>query len=731
MAGGEEKKKKEKKDKEEKGKKEEKKDRKKDKEDKKDKDKKKDKEVAKKEQSQSARPQSARPQPRRPPPQAEPKPVRNAYMDGLDLPSSDSEDDRDPDEVRGGKQEEGSLQIQVSAKDVKKQRDKERKLLEAEARAKQSALREEDVYDVSFQAPADSAEQMANQTDIKVQKLTIRAKGKLLLENTALTIVAQRRYGLVGPNGMGKTTLMKLIAQRRVPVPDNIDILLVEQEVIGDERTALAAVVEADTELMALRAEEAEITAKMNAMSMEESAKDEESAPRLNAIYERMNELGSSTAEARASRILHGLGFSPSMQARPTSSFSGGWRMRISLARALYIAPTLLLLDEPTNHLDLRAVLWLEEYLQRWKKTLVIVSHDRDFLNSVTTDIIHLHDQHLTQYRGNFEQFEEMYLQRRREANKAFEKYEKQIKAAKQSGDSKKNQKKVQENTKRVQKGKKGKNVEEVESAEAASAPRKWNDYTVNFKFPEPTELPPPLIQLTDADFKYPTREDFGLKDLNIGIDMGSRIVIVGPNGGGKTTLMNLLGGELEPISGWSKRSHRLRIGRYSQHFVDQLAYDVSPVQYLMEKFPEAGLKPEQMRAELGKFGLAGQHHLTPICKLSGGQKARVVFTAIKLSEPHILLLDEPTNNLDMQSIDALSEAIEDFEGGVVVISHDGQLLSTMCADEERSEVWIVEDGKITFHKGSFEDYRDELVAEICADLDAEEEKYQPPTASK
>lgn len=621
---------------------------------------------------------------------------------------------------------------------MKKAKEKERKAAEAEARAKVDALREEDVYDVSFQAPAESAELMATASDIKVQKLTIRAKGKLLLENTALTIVAQRRYGLVGPNGMGKTTLMKLLAQRRVPVPDNIDILLVEQEVIGDERTALAAVVEADVELMALRAEEAELTARMAATSLEDAAKgaDDEASDRLNAVYERMNELGSSSAEARASRILHGLGFDPAMQGRPTSSFSGGWRMRISLARALYICPTLLLLDEPTNHLDLRAVLWLEEYLQRWKKTLIIVSHDRDFLNTVTTDIIHLHDQHFTQYRGNFEQFEEMYEQRRREANKAFDKYEKQMKAAKQSGDSKKNQKKVADNTKRAAKGKgggkgkRGGGDDDAGDAGDASAPRKWNDYTVNFTFPEPTELQPPLIQLTDANFKYPTRDDFGLKGLNIGVDMGSRVVIVGPNGGGKTTLMNLLGGELEPTEGWSKRSHRLRIGRYSQHFVDQLAYDVHPVQYLLDKFPEAGLKPEQMRAELGKFGLSGQHHLTPICKLSGGQKARVVFTAIKLSEPHILLLDEPTNNLDMQSIDALSDAIEDFEGGVIVISHDGQLLSRMCEDEERSEVWIVDGGEITFHKGGFEEYRDELVAEICKDLDEDEAQYQKPTAT-
>eukprot|EP00873_Tetraselmis_striata_P005920 jgi/Tetstr1/426184/TSEL_016509.t1 len=481
MAGDKKEKKEKKGDKEDR---KEKKEKKADKEDKKDKKRdKKDKEV---ERPASAKPKPAEPPRRRPPPpKAEPKPAGTGYLAGIDLPSSDSEDERDPEEVRGGKQEEGSLQIQVSAKDAKKAKEKERKAMEAEARAK---------------------ELMATASDIKVQKLTIRAKGKLLLENTALTIVAQRRYGLVGPNGMGKTTLMKLLAQRRVPVPDNIDILLVEQEVIGDERTALAAVVEADVELMALRAEEAELTARLSAVSLEEAAKgaggreDEEASDRLNAIYERMSELGSSSAEARASRILHGLGFDPAMQARPTSSFSGGWRMRISLARALYIAPTLLLLDEPTNHLDLRAVLWLEEYLQRWKKTLIIVSHDRDFLNTVTTDIIHLHDQHFTQYRGNFEQFEEMYEQRRREANKAFDKYEKQMKAAKQTGD-KKNQKKVADNTKRAAKGKggkgsKGKGAEDPDDNADPSAPRKWNDYTVNFTFPEPTELPPPLIQV-------------------------------------------------------------------------------------------------------------------------------------------------------------------------------------------------------------------------------------------
>ncbi|KIY93461.1 hypothetical protein MNEG_14502 [Monoraphidium neglectum] len=244
----------------------------------------------------------------------------------------------------------------------------------------------------------------------------------------------------------------------------------------------------------------------------------------------------------------------------------------------------------------------------------------------------------------------------------------------------------------------------EEASASVASAPQKWSDYQVEFHFPEPTDLGSnSLMQLMDADFKYPGRDDFGLKNVNIGIDMGSRVAIVGPNGAGKTTLMNLLSGDLEPTAGESRRSAKLRIGRYNQHFVDALSMDVNPVEYLMTKYPESGLKPEGVRAMLGKFGLSGHHHLVPIVKLSGGQKARVVFAGISLSQPHILLLDEPTNHLDMQSIDALCDAVEEFGGGVVV--------------------WIVDNGEITPYDGDFEDYRDELIKEISAELDADEEE--------
>jgi ATP-binding cassette, subfamily F, member 1 len=679
------------------------------------------------------------PQPRGPPPPSSDN-GRDSYLADLDLPPSDTESDEEIDRRRPEDDEEQARHIAItSAKDSKKLAFKERKLLEKQAEAKAAALRDDDnVFDVSFEKQGDGGSTLSS-TDIIVHNMTIRAKGKILLEHADVQIAAGRRYGLVGPNGKGKSTLLRMIARRQIPVPENLDVLLVEQEVVGTDASALESVVAADMELMELRAEEAELNAKLGTLDLNESnastaaaaGKEEdmdegEMADRLTEIYERMREMGAASAEARASKILHGLGFTKDMQARSTNLFSGGWRMRISLARALYIQPTVLLLDEPTNHLDLRAVLWLEEYLTRWKKTLIVVSHDRDFLNSVTTDIIHLHDERLHYYRGNFAQFEEMYEQRRREVNKEFDKYQKQLKAAKKSG-SKANADKVTKEAKtkanRKQKGGGGGVPTESSSSVAANLPRQWNDYTVTFDFPEPTDLgSASLLQLIDADFKYPGREDFGLNDLNIGIDMGSRVAIVGPNGAGKTTLMNLLAGDLNPTTGEQRKSHKLRIGRYAQHFVDALSFDETPVEYLMNKFPQSGLKPEDMRAKLGRFGLSGHHHLQPICKLSGGQKARVVFAAIALSDPHILLLDEPTNHLDMQSIDALADALEEFEGGVVIISHDSRLLSRVC-DEEKSAVWIVDNGTIETYPGDFDDYKQELVKEIIDELNEDEEE--------
>ncbi|KAK1415066.1 hypothetical protein QVD17_30836 [Tagetes erecta] len=672
-------------------------------------------------------------------PKPKPPPKSQSYAD-IDLPPSDDEEDDDVEYLseedenqkeaikkpsRKERANDKNLEIAVTDKEIKKREKKDMLLAQAVEQAKQEALKDDhDAFTVvigSRAAVLDGQEDAdANVKDITVDNFSVSARGKELLKNASVKISHGKRYGLVGPNGMGKSTLLKLLAWRKIPVPKNIDVLLVEQEIVGDDRTALEAVVSANEELVKLRQEVATLLESPEGENGNEAEDGGDTGEKLAELYEKLQIMGSDAAEAQASKILAGLGFTKVMQTRATRSFSGGWRMRISLARALFVQPTLLLLDEPTNHLDLRAVLWLEEYLCRWKKTLVVVSHDRDFLNTVCNEIIHLHDLKLHMYRGNFDDFESGYEQRRKEMNKKYETYDKQVKAAKRAGNQKQ-QEKVKEKAKFAAKEAKKKSKGKVdEDEEIPEAPKKWRDYTVEFHFPEPTELTPPLLQLIEVSFSYPEREDFRLSDVDVGIDMGTRVAIVGPNGAGKSTLLNLLAGDLNPTVGEVRRSQKLRIGRYSQHFVDLLTMGETPVQYLLRLHPdqEGFSKQEAVRAKLGKFGLPSHNHLTPIAKLSGGQKARVVFTSISMSKPHILLLDEPTNHLDMQSIDALADALDEFTGGVVLVSHDSRLISRVCDDEEKSQIWVVDNGSVEEFDGTFEDYKEELLKEIRAEVD-------------
>ncbi|OMO92247.1 ABC transporter-like protein [Corchorus capsularis] len=610
-------------------------------------------------------------------------PKVSSYTDGIDLPPSDEEDYASQEEQTESNQHQRQASV-----------------LDGEDEAN------------------------ANVKDITIDNFSVSARGKDLLENTSVKISHGKRYGLVGPNGTGKSTLLKLLAWRKIPVPKNIDVLLVEQEVFGDDRSAIQAVVSTNEELIRLREEVAVLENSSSAKGGEDDNElnGDDAGERLAELYEKLQILGSDAAEAQASKILAGLGLTKDMQGRPTRSFSGGWRMRISLSRALFLQPTLLLLDEPTNHLDLRAVLWLEEYLSRWKNTLVVVSHDRDFLNAVCTEIIHIHDCKLVSYRGNFDDFESGYEQRRKQRNKKVEIYEKQSKAAKRSGNQVR-QEKVKDRAKfaAAKEAAKNKGKGKIDEDEfLAETSKKWINYSVEFHFPEPTELTPPLLQIINVSFSYPNRVDFRLSDVDLGIDMGTRVAIVGPNGPGKSTLLNLIVGDLVPSEGEIRRSQKLRMGRYSQHFVDLLSMDETPVQYLLRlHLDQDGLsKQEAVRAKLGKFGLKSHNHLTPIAKLSGGQKARVVFTSISMSKPHILLLDEPTNHLDMESIDALADALDEFTGGVVLVSHDSRLISRICDDEEKSQIWVVENGTVNTFPGTFEDYKDELLKEIKAEDD-------------
>nr|XP_021552845.1 ATP-binding cassette sub-family F member 1 isoform X1 [Neomonachus schauinslandi] len=574
-------------------------------------------------------------------------------------------------------------------KKLKKQMEYERQVASLKA-----ANAAENDFSVSQAEMSSRQAMLENASDIKLEKFSISAHGKELFVNADLYIVAGRRYGLVGPNGKGKTTLLKHIANRALSIPPNIDVLLCEQEVVADETPAVQAVLRADTKRLKLLEEERRLQGQLE-------QGDDTAAERLEKVYEELRATGAAAAEAKARRILAGLGFDPEMQNRPTQKFSGGWRMRVSLARALFMEPTLLMLDEPTNHLDLNAVIWLNNYLQGWRKTLLIVSHDQGFLDDVCTDIIHLDAQRLHYYRGNYMTFKKMYQQKQKELLKQYEKQEKKLKELKAGGKSTKQaEKQTKEALTRKQQKCRRKNQDE-ESQEAPELLKRPKDYTVRFTFPNPPPLSPPVLGLHGVTFGYEGQKPL-FKNLDFGIDMDSRICIVGPNGVGKSTLLLLLTGKLTPTRGEMRKNHRLKIGFFNQQYAEQLRMEETPTEYLQRGF---NLPYQDARKCLGRFGLESHAHTIQICKLSGGQKARVVFAELACREPDVLILDEPTNNLDIESIDALGEAINEYKGAVIVVSHDARLIT-----ETNCQLWVVEEQSVSQIDGDFEDYKREVL---------------------
>ncbi|KAL3983401.1 heterogeneous nuclear ribonucleoprotein L [Sarotherodon galilaeus] len=580
---------------------------------------------------------------------------------------------------------------------TKKEKKKKKKQMEYERQV--ASVRAQNALEGDFsisQAEMSSRQAMLeNASDIKLERFSISAHGKELFVNADLLIVAGRRYGLVGPNGKGKTTLLKHIANRALSIPPNIDVLLCEQEVVADDTPAVQAVLKADTRRLKLLEEEKQLQARLE--------KGEDSvAERLDKVYEELRAIGAAAAEAKARRILAGLSFTPEMQNRPTKRFSGGWRMRVSLARALFMEPTLLMLDEPTNHLDLNAVIWLNNYLQGWKKTLLIVSHDQSFLDDVCTDIVHLDNQKLYYYRGNYLTFKKMYVQKQKELQKQYEKQEKKLKELKAGGKSTKQAEKQTKEalTRKQLKGKK-KGGQEEESQEATELLKRPKEYTVKFTFPNPPPLSPPILGLHSVDFGYEGQKLL-FKNVDFGIDMESRICIVGPNGVGKSTLLLLLTGKLNPTKGEMRKNHRLKVGFFNQQYADQLNMEETATEYLMRNF---NLPYQDGRKCLGRFGLESHAHTIQISKLSGGQKARVVFAELACRQPDVLILDEPTNNLDIESIDALSEAINEYKGAVIIVSHDARLIT-----ETQCQLWVVEDCTINQIDGDFDDYKREVL---------------------
>ncbi|KAK3609470.1 hypothetical protein CHS0354_020404 [Potamilus streckersoni] len=627
-------------------------------------------------------------------------------MEGGEDDDEEVDEDQRDKSIENGDHEEGDDNQQEENKDAKeteekkpKQSKKEMKKLKKmmEYQKELESLSSDSISNFSLSQAEKSAKAatLENQQDIKVEKFSISAGGKDLFINASLFITAGRRYGLVGPNGYGKTTLLRHIQMRALNIPSNIDVLYCEQEVVADDTKAFDAVLKSDKKRLRLIEEEQKL--------MEEANKgNTHNSDRLNEIYEELRAIGADSAEPRARRILAGLGFTAEMMERKTKDLSGGWRMRVSLARALFLEPTLLLLDEPTNHLDLNAVIWLDNYLQMWKKTLLVVSHDQSFLDNVCTDIIHLDQQQLFYYRGNYTTFKKMLIQKRKEQAKAYEKQEKSLKDMKQSGKSTKQaESKAKDALTRKQQKNRQKQSLFQEEEKKLDLLQKPKEYVVRFTFPNPAPLNPPVLGLSCVTFSYEGQQLL-FKDLNFGIDMASRVAIVGPNGVGKSTFLKLLTGDLQPMKGNVIRNHRLRIGKYDQHSADQLNSEETPVEHMQRNF---NMQYQDSRKILGRFGLASHAHTIKNRDLSGGQKARVAFADLSCREPDVLILDEPTNNLDIESIDALSDAINEFEGGVIIVSHDQRLiLETEC------QLWVVEDMQINEIDGGFDDYRKELL---------------------
>ncbi|EEC07630.1 eIF2-interacting protein ABC50, putative, partial [Ixodes scapularis] len=371
---------------------------------------------------------------------------------------------------------------------------------------------------------------------------------------------------------------------------------------------------------------------------------------------------------------------------------------------ALFVEPTLLLLDEPTNHLDLNAVIWLDNYLQVWKKTLLVVSHDQSFLDNICTDVIHLDNQKLFYYRGNFSQFKKMYVQRRRELVKEFEKQEKKIKQMKMSGVSSKVATKttVQALTRKQQK-----NKQKLQGTEEDSGPpdliQKPRDYIVKFKFPNPPPLNPPILGLYNVDFGYPG-QPLLFKSLDFGIDMSSRVAVVGPNGVGKSTFLKLLCGDLTPLQGEARKNHRLRIGRFDQHSGEHLNSEESPVEYLQRLF---NLNYQDARKQLGSFGLVSYAHTIKNGDLSGGQKARVALAELCLKAPDVLILVRASSSFFWEHESHWSFCIFGC-AGVIIVSHDERLIR-----ETNCQLWVIEHKGIEEIDGDFEDYRKELLESL------------------
>ncbi|WP_164155951.1 ABC-F family ATP-binding cassette domain-containing protein [Sandarakinorhabdus rubra] len=510
---------------------------------------------------------------------------------------------------------------------------------------------------------------------LSLTDITIRMGGRAIISGASATLPLRGCVGLVGRNGAGKSTLMKALAGvidldgGRIDRPRAARIGWLKQDAPQGSASAFDTVLAADTERAALLAEEGG------------------AAPeRLADIHERLIAIDAYTAPARAARILKGLGFDEAMQARPLDSFSGGWRMRVALASLLFTGPEILLLDEPSNHLDLESALWLEDFLLSYPGLIVLISHERDLLNRVANQILHLEAGKVTLYTGNYDAFERLRAERLAQLEAA---------RAAQAAQRAKLQDYIARNSARASTAKQAQSRAKA-LARMQPVAEAVTDPGLTFDFPSPAPLRPPLVTLDQTEVGYDGKPV--LRQLDLRLDPDDRLALVGRNGNGKTTLARLLIGQLPAMAGARSATGKLKVGYFTQYQVEELDRDATPLQHMTRAMK--GASPGAVRAQLGRFGFTGSAAEQTIGTMSGGERARLALALVTRDAPHLIVLDEPTNHLDIDARQALVQALAGYDGAVVVVSHDRHLIEATA-----DRLVLVDGGKARPFDGSIDDY--------------------------